>query len=65
MRLYINQPNFHTNGYKDNDDYIVKKKYYINIKEQQNPYYSYNDKGTEKQYSWNHFQNNFFPADEQ
>ncbi len=27
-------------------------------------HHSYNDKGTEKQYHWNHFPGDFLPADE-
>ncbi len=46
-------------NYKDNDkDEVIN--IILNIKEQQSPHHSYNDKGTEKQYNWNHFQNDFF-----
>ncbi len=48
-------------NYKDNDEDIVQK-IFLNIKEQKNPHYSYNDKGTENQYHWNHFQNYFFSS---
>ncbi len=51
-------------NYKDiNKDIVLK--IILNIKEQQSRHHNYNDKGTEKRYRLNHFQNDFFPADEQ
>ncbi len=46
----------HNYNYKDNDKDMALK---IVI-----AHHSYNDKGTEKLYNWNHLPNDFFPADE-
>ncbi len=51
---------YRDDNYIENDKDIV-----LIIKEQQSPHHNYNDKGIEKQYCLNYFQNDFLPADEQ
>ncbi len=46
-------------NYIENDKDIV-----LIIKEQQSPHHNYKDKGIEKRYCLNYFQNDFLPADE-